>query len=604
MKIKLLAYLLFAVIAVRAQGPSFVAQVNKNRMQVGEDFQLAFTLNTNGANLRFPDLKDFNILGGPNQSNSITMMNGSVSQTLTFSFFLSPKKEGRYTIGPASVMVGNQKIESKPIIIEVTKGAANSNNGNAQAAPNQGNEKNQYASTIGNEDVFVRSFLSKTKCLKGEQIHLTYKLYSKYQVVEFAPKEMVKTFDGFWNQKEAPPANYQGRLETINGINYNVWDIYSLYLFPQSSGELTIDPIEMVALVRHQVKRAPRNFIEQFLGASGYEDVEIKLNSKAVKVNVSELPEENKPEGFNGAVGNFSCKTELSKQTVKANDAVSLKITLSGKGNIKLTEAPKLNLPESFEAYEPKIAEKINTNGGVSGIKTYDYLIIPRESGEFTLDKFSFSYFDPDKKQYVTIPSPVLTLTVTPGDNNSAQVIIPKKDVKESDNDIRYLKTGDLQLAKHGSEFFASALHYLLLIVSALLFAAGLYAWRRQQRLNGDTIASRQRKAAKMARKQLAVAEKHMKLNKKEAFFDELLAALNRYISHKLNIPVADLSRDNIRQDLVAKQISEGTLQRLLHTLDTCEYAKYAPGAVSGDLKAVYDNAVALVTHMEEELKA
>jgi len=383
-----------------------------------------------------------------------------------------------------------------------------------------------------------------------------------------------------------------------------VLDIYSSYLFPQSSGELTIDPIEVVALVRHQVKRAPRNFIEQFLGTNSYEDVEIKLKSKAVKVNVSELPEENKPESFNGAVGNFACKTEISKQSVKANDAVNLKITLSGKGNIKLTEAPQLNLPESFEAYEPKIAEKINTSGGVSGVKTYDYLIIPRESGEFTLDKFNFSYFDPDKKQYVTIPSPTITLTVLPGDNSSAQVIVPKKDVKESDNDIRYLKTGDLQLTKSGSEFFASALHYILLIVPALLFAAGMYAWRRQQRLNGDTIATRQRKAAKMARKQLAMAEKHMKLSQKEAFFDELLAALNRYISHKLNIPVADLSRDNIRQDLVAKQISEGTLQKLLSTLDTCEYAKYAPGAVSGDLKAVYDNTVELVAHMEEELKA
>lgn len=582
-----------------------MAQVSKNRLQVGEEFQLAFTLNTNGANLRFPDLKDFNILGGPNQSNNITMMNGSVSQTLTFSFFLSPKKEGRFTIGPASVMVGNQKIESKPIVIEVAKGATGSNNGNVQAVPpNQAPEKNQYASTISNEDVFVRSFLSKNKCLKGEQVHLTYKLYSKYQLLDFGPKELINTFDGFWNQKEPPPSNYKGVIETINGINYYVLDIYSSYLFPQSSGELTIDPIEVVALVRHQVKRAPRNFIEQFLGTNSYEDAEVKLKSKAVKVNVSELPEENRPESFNGAVGNFSCKTEISKQSVKANDAVNLKITLSGKGNIKLTEGPKLNLPESFEAYEPKIAEKINTSGGVSGVKTYDYIVIPRESGEFTLDKFDFSYFDPDKKQYVTIPSPAITLTVLPGDNSSAQVIVPKKDVKESDNDIRYLKTGDLKLTKSGSEFFASALHYTLLIVPALLFAAGMYAWRRRQRLNGDTIATRQRKAAKMARKQLAVAEKHMKLNQKEAFFDELLAALNRYISHKLNIPVADLSRDNIRQDLVAKQISEGTLQKLLNTLDTCEYAKYAPGAVSGDLKAVYDNTIELVAHMEEELKA
>ncbi len=602
MKLKLLIYICFVALASHVRGQSFVAQVSKNKVQVGEEFQLVFTLNTNGGNIRFPDLKDFDVYGGPNQSNNITVINGVMSQSYTFSFFLAAKKEGKLTIGPASVMITNQKVESKPIVIEVTRGAASNSN---QAQTNQQEEKNQYASPIDNNDVFVRSFLNKTKCVKGEQVHLTYKLYSRYSLVDFGPKDLLNTFNGFWNQKEPPPANYRGMVETINGVNYYVLDIYSSYLFPQSSGELTIDPLEIVAIVRRQVKRAPRNFIEQFLGTNGYEDVEVKVKSKPVKIAVSDLPEQNRPADFAGAVGNFSYKAELSKQQVKANEAVNLKITLSGKGNIKLTEPPVLNLPESFETYDPKISEKINTSGGVSGSKTYDYLIIPRESGDFALNHLSFSYYDPEKKQYVSIPSPEMKLTVLPGDeNSSAQVITPKHQLDERENDIRYIKTGDLRLRKDGHEFFASTLHYLLLIIPALLFAIAIYVRKRRMALNSDTITSRQRKAARMARKQLSVAEKHMKAGHKELFFDEVMAALNRYLSYKLNIPVADLSRENIQQSLVHQHITDSTLSRLTQTLDTCEYAKYAPGAVTGDLQAVYNDTVTLIANMEEEIKA
>lgn len=602
MKLKLLIYTCFVALAMHVQGQSFVAQVSKNKVQVGEEFQLVFTLNTNGGNIRFPDLKDFDVYGGPNQSNNITVINGVMTQSYTFSFFLAAKKEGKFTIGPASVMITNQKVESKPIVIEATRGAASNS---TQAQTNQQEEKNQYASPIDNNDVFVRSFLNKTKCVKGEQVHLTYKLYSRYSLVDFGPKDLLNTFNGFWNQKEPPPANYRGMVETINGVNYYVLDIYSSYLFPQSSGELTIDPLEIVAIVRRQVKRAPRNFIEQFLGTNGYEDVEVKVKSKPVKISVSDLPEQNRPAGFAGAVGNFSYKAELSKQQVKANEAVNLKITLSGKGNIKLTEPPVLNLPESFETYEPKISEKINTSGGVSGSKTYDYLIIPRESGDFTLDHINFSYYDPDKKQYVSIPSPDMKLNVLPGDeNSSAQVITPKHQLDERENDIRYIKTGDLRLRKDGHEFFSSTLHYLLLIIPALLFAAAVYARRRQVALNSDTATSRQRKAARMARKQLSVAEKHMKAGQKELFFDEVMAALNRYLSYKLNIPVADLSRENIQKNLVHQHITDSTLSRLTQTLDTCEYAKYAPGAVTGDLQAVYNDTITLIANIEEEIKA
>ncbi|MBS1637842.1 MAG: protein BatD [Bacteroidetes bacterium] len=601
MKYKALIYFLFISVMAISQNAAFVAQVSKNKVQVGETFQIAFTINTNASNLKFPNFSDFEIQGGPNQSTSITMVNGSFSQTITYSIYLAAKKEGKFTIGSASIMAGTQKLETKPITIEVSKAAASQQ---AQGSNSQPAEKNQYASPIDNDDLFIRSYLNKTKSYLGEQIVLTQKVYSRVSLVGFQDVKF-PAFNGFWSQTDNNFQSNSVHQENLDGITYNVVDLQRTYLFPQRAGTLNIEPTELECVVRRQVKHAPRNVFEQFFGSSSYEDVVIKIKGGTAKVDVSELPEQNKPEGFNGAVGDFNFKTEINKQEVKANEPVNLKITLSGKGNIKLIEPPQLNLRESFEVYDPKINEKINTNGGVSGAKVYDYLIIPRESGEFKLENLQFSFFNAEKKQYVTIPSPDISLHVLPGDpNSSAQVMTPRKNhIDERENDIRYIKTGDLALQQKGSEFFSSWTHYILLILPGIAFAGLVYYRRKQLILNSDVVAVKQRKAAKMAKKQLVVADKHMKAHQKELFFNEVDAALNRYISHKLNIPVADLSRESIKQNLVQKQVKDTTLQKLFETLDTCEYARYAPGAVSGDLQQVYNNTIELITSLEEEIK-
>jgi len=591
--------------ALLAQNPSFTAQVSDNRVQVGEDLQVVFTLtNVSGGSLSFPQMdNDFTIKSGPNQSQSqnVVMSNGNISQTLitSFSFIISPKKEGRLTIGAASIVIGKQKLETQPIVIDVEKAAPR--------ASSQGGAPNQYASPIDGDDVFVRAFVSKTKnAYVGEQIHVTYKLYSRPQPVDFSPKELLQTFDGFWNQKEDlnKPKQYTMETETVDGIAYNVVELYHCYLFPQRSGTLTLDPVELEVLVRQQTKRPPRSFIEQFFGSPGYEDRVVKLKSRPTKIEVKELPEEGKPENFSGAVGSFSCKTEISTQKLKANESLTLKLTLSGKGNIKLAEPVKLDLPESFEVYEPKISEKISLNGNVTGTKVYEYLIIPREAGNFTLSKLNYSYFDPEKKQYITLPSPDIQVTVLPGDeNSSAQVIVPRKQgIDQKQNDIRYLKN-DLKLQQASEEFFGSVWHYLLLIIPFAGFLTGLYLYRQRIALNRDVRALKQRKAARLARKQLAVAEKHMRNKQKELFFDEVFAALNRYISDKLSIPVADLSKETIRLSLINRQVKEATITKLIDTLDACEYARYAPAAVGGNLQTVYKDTIDLITTIEEEIK-
>ena len=594
-----------------AQTPSFIAQVSKNKVAVGEVFQVAFTLNGSGNNLVYPNFNDFDIYSGPNQSQSMSMVNGSISQSTTISLFIAAKKEGKFTIGVATVMSGNQKLETKPIVIEVVKSAQqqqqqgnqNSAAQTQQPQQNQAKEKNQYASEITNDDLFVRTFLSKTKCYLGEQLTLTQKVYSRvdlrgFQNVKFPP------YNGFWSQQETSNQQIDLKQENVNGVMYYVADYNKVYLFPQRTGTISIEAIELDCIVRRQTKRQPRNVFEQFFGAGGYEDVVVKVKSKPVKVDVQDLPAENKPQNFSGAVGDFGFKAELDKNQVKANEAINLKITVSGKGNIKLIEPIKLNLPESFETYDPKESENIKTAGGVTGSITYNYLIIPREKGEFVIDNIGFNYFDEEKKQYVSIPSPEMKLTVLEGEAGSAQIITPKKyGVGESENDIRYIKKGDLGLQKSDKEFFSSTTHYLLLLFPTLLFFAGLFLVRQHIKANSDVVAVKERKAAKLAKKQLVVAEKHMSANNKESFFTEVLNALNKYIGDKFALSIVDLSKEKISEMLLSKSVSEETTKNVIETLNTCEYAKYAPSAVTGDLKKVYNDTIELISQIEEQIK-
>lgn len=604
---KRLFYILifFSSVFAKAQTPSFIAQVSKNKVSVGEVFQLAFTINGQGNNLVYPNLNDFDLYSGPNQSQSMSMVNGNISQSTTISFFLIPKKEGKVTIGAATIMSGGQKLQSKPIVIEVVKGNSQQQQqqGNAQNQNANPQEDNQYSTQVTNDDLFVRTYLSKTKSYLGEQLVLTQKVYSRvdlrgFQNVKFPP------YNGFWSQQETGNQQIDLKQENVNGVNYYVADYHKVYLFPQRTGEITIEPIELECVVRKATKRQPRNVFEQFFGTGGYEDVVVKVKSKPVKVSVIDLPQDNKPENFNGAVGEFSYKAEIDKNTVKANEAVNLKITINGKGNIKLVEPINLNLPESFESYDPKVNEYIKTSGGVSGSITYNYLIIPREKGEFKLDKLNFSYFDADKKQYVQLPSPDISLTVLEGDANSAQVITPNKNnVKETENDIRYIKSGNLNLEKNDTEFFASITHYFILLVLFFVFCSSVFLFKRHVASNSDIVAVKERKAAKLAKKQLILAEKHMLSNNKELFFNETLNALNKYISDKFSISIADLSKEKISEMLMQKNVQENTIKHLIETLNTCEYAKYAPSSVTENLQQVYNDTIQLISSIENEIK-
>ncbi|MDZ4663623.1 MAG: BatD family protein [Bacteroidota bacterium] len=582
-----IALILSVVFYFDGSAQKFYAQVNAKTVQVGQMFECAFIMSASSlsqAEFTAPNFKDFEVASGPNQSSMRQNVNGQVSESLTLAYLLIPKKEGKLVIGAATMSMGGNKLTSTPITIEATKGTP---------------QANQATTTSGKPDgadVFIKTTLSKSKCFLGEQIMISQKVYSRHQIIAFQ-KFNPPTYESFWSQTLPSTSGKQTAVENLDGVNYYTFEIFRNIASPNKSGKISLLPIEGEVVIRKQTNAKPRNIFEQFFGASGFEDMAVKAKSRVVTLDVIDLPAEGRPANFNGAVGNFGYKVETSRQSLKANDAFNLKVTISGKGNVKLIDAPKLDLPESFETYEPKMSEGANS-------RTYDYLIIPRQEGDYQLSNLDFSYFDLDSKKYITIPSPKIAIKVLPPDPNStgAQVYNPQNNVKETENDIRYIKKGDFSMTRSSTEFFNSSSHILLLTTPFLALILGLMFRSNYIKNNSDVIAVKERKAVKVAKKQLVNAEKLMQANSKDEFYTEILMAINNYLSNKLNMPLADVSKENVKNVLSSRKVNSEKIEKLMKTIETSEYAKYAPGAVSGNLKEVYDDTIHLITGIEEDL--
>lgn len=581
-------YLLLCAVFISSVGYSqtpVYAQVSSKKVQVGVPFEYVIVITVSANNYSPPSFKDFDIISGPNQSNSTQFSNGTWSSQTTLSWGLVAKKEGKFTIGPAVVNGGNQRHETNPVEIEAVKGAA---------SPAQNKDELNKGVSVNDGDIFIKTVPTKTKLYLGEQLIVTHKLFSRLSLVG-PRKQDPAEFEGFWTKRIELQGTYQ--QENIDGVVYLTGEYDKNLLFATTAGKHVIKSIQPVFVVRKLTNKKPRNILEQIFGGQQYEDIEVKVKSNPVTIEVLPLPEEGKPASFTGAVGKFNYKAEATKTTLKANEALNLKIVISGSGNLPLVDAPKLNLPEGLESYDPKITENGNS-------KTFDYLIIPRNEGNYELKDLDFSYFNPETKKYVTIDSPGIPLHVLPGDPNStgAQVYTPLNTVKETENDIRYIKKGNFELIKSETEFFNSFSHFALMFGPIVLLIGGLVLRRNHIKNNSNAVLVKERKAAKIAKKQMVQAEKLMQQNKKDEFYTEILTAINSYLGSKFNIPVSDLSRDSIQKTLQQKNIGAEYIVKTLSTLDTAEYAKYAPGAVSGDLKKVYDETLALIVGLEEQL--
>lgn len=591
----------FISISHSSYAQKLTASVNKTRVTVGEHFQISFSLNASGGNFTPPSFSDFDVYSGPNQSSSMQYINGNMSQSITLSYIIAAKKEGKLTIGSASIVTDGKRLESNPIAIEAFKNSSGQGQPGSQQQNNSQAPANQPA-----EDFYAKATISKSKVYLGEQIEVNYKVYTRLNVVSIADLK-IPDHTGFWTQKMTQ-SQYTLVDENIGGRMYKVILIQKAFLFPQRSGTIEIEPMEVKCVVRQRSNRAPKSIFDQFFGG-GYEDIQVTAKSKTVKIEVLPLPENGKPADFSGAVGNFSFKAQVAKEKVKTNDAINLNLSISGRGNLKLLDPVKINFPDNFEVYDPKITDNIGvTASGVSGSKNFEYLVIPRNEGTYKLEPVNFSYFDPEKKKYITLPSPEFNLTVEKGDNKdesnepSTVSAVAKEEVKQLNNDIRYIKTNPATYTPKDNFFFDSALFYTGIATPLLAFLSFIFLRRKYISYNSNEVLVKNRKANKVAKKRLISAEKLMQDKQKEKFYDEIFRALYGYLSDKLNIPVADLSKEKITHSLKEKNVSEELNQKLISTLDNCEFARYAPAAVSDDLNKIYADTSDLIGEMEELL--
>ncbi len=588
------------------------ASVNKNRVGVGEQFVLTFSLNTNGSGFRAPSLNDFNVYSGPNQSTNMSFINGSMSQQISFTYYLAAKSEGKFTIGAASINSGGKTYTSKPIVIDVAKGnAPHSNNGqNQKGNSNQQNNLDEY--DLGN-NLFIRTVTSKSRAYVGEQIIVSYKVYTRINILDNAATKL-PVFNGFWSE-EILSGNRQAEFkqENIDGLQYQVAEVKKAILIPQHSGSLSVDPLVMDVVTRIKNKNRSNDPFEQFFNMGGfgsYKDVKVSISSKPIKIDVLPLPEKNKPESFKGAVGDFSMEVNIkpSNLKLKSNDAGNLIVTISGKGNLKLLEPLKIKAPSDIEMYDAKSTDKISTtSSGLSGKRSFDYLFIPRNPGKYTLESAPFTYFDPEKGNYVTLKTPDFNLDVERGtsSNNSANPIISsyntnKEDVKLLGNDIRYIKT-KTNLTGISEPFYGSIFFWILLLGPFIGFASFVTVQSIKNR-NGGTTEYHQKMDIKKAQNQLKLASVHLSQNNHELFYKEILNALDGFLSAKLLIPISELNKEKISEALQKRGANAELIYNLKNIVEKCEFAKYAQVKDNNSMQTDYTQAINIISTIEQNI--
>lgn len=594
-------------LTVKAQNVEFRAEAPEV-VELGEQFRLSYSLNHKGSNLQVPTLEGFDLLMGPSisQSSSFSSVNGKVSQSVsyTYTYVIEGVREGKFQIPPATVVVDGKQYQSNALTIQVVKGSGNAGN----AGQNQNRAARPEAgAAVNEENLFVKVDVSRRNLYMGESLLATIKVYTRVDLVNFGQSKF-PSFTGFLAEEIPTPQRVELVRENYNGKIYNVGIIRKVLLFPQHTGEITIEPFELECVVRQQLTSS-RSFFDDFFG--NYRDVRVRRASRPITIHVKDLPLDGRPVGFSGMVGNISMRTSVSADSVTANDAITYKVVFQGNGNLKLLDAPTVNFPADFETYEPKVTKDIKTgDNGMSGTVTYEYLLIPRYAGDYTIPAVNYSFYDTRTNSYKTLHSEAYPVYVKKGkgggaDSSTAAVqSFKKEDVRQLGQDIRYIKTGNLGLYTRGGGFYDTTAYWLAFLVPFALFVAGAILNRRRIKANADLVRVKNKAANKMARKRLKVAAAAMRNRNSEAFYEEALKALWGYVSYKLNIDKAELNRDNISEILQQKSVNEGMIQEFIEVLDHCEFARYAPGSKADqEMDQVYKDSIEVITKLDKAIK-
>lgn len=573
----------------------------------GDQFRLTFTVNTQKVkDFRAPSItKGFDVLMGPSRSqqSSTQIINGKVSSSssITYTYILMAGDAGTYTIPAASIEANGEKIFSNAVTIKVlppdqsASGSKGSQKSSAQAG-------NQAASgRITSNDLFITATASKTTVHEQEAILLTYKVYTLVNLRQLFGK--MPDLKGFHTQEIELPQQKTFSLEHYKGRNYNttVWSQY--VLFPQQTGKLEIPSITFEGVVA--IQTVSDDPFDAFFNGGGYQEVKKKIVTPKLTINVQPLP--SKPANFSGGVGEFTLASSINAKDVKTNDAVTIKLTISGSGNMKLISTPEVKFPEDFEVYDPKVTNNFEASrAGLSGTQTIEYLAIPRHAGNFTIPPVEFTYFDLKSNSYKTLKTEAYNINVAKGQGNADQVIADftnKENVKVLGQDIRFIKLGDTKLMPKGDVFFGTVGYYLWYIIPFVLFVGLVVFFRKQAAENANVAKVKTKKANKVATKRMKLAGKLLAENRKNEFYDEVLKALWGYISDKLSIPVSQLSKDNIEAELAKYGVADDVIKDFINALNECEFARYAPGDENEAMDKVYTTSVEAISKMENSIK-
>ncbi|MEL6191556.1 MAG: BatD family protein [Bacteroidota bacterium] len=594
-----------------ASAQKFVAFVDRNKVPVNQPFQVSFQLeNAQSRQIEFPDFEPLQVVAGPNSSSSMQIVNGQVSQTMSYSFYLRGAKEGKFTIGKATIKVGDKTLATEPISVEIVAGAANPQGGNNQTQNVATNQQNTGSDGVSpdlmrqiRENVFVRAIPSKSNVMQGEQFSVTFKLYMGATISGLNLVES-PSFKSFWVE-EINTENAQPKAEIYNGKRFNVATIKKVILFPQRSGKLTIDKMKLEANIKVRgPRRRSQSIFDSFFET--YQDVPFEFSSSPVSVNVKALPSAGRPADFSGAVGSYTLDVTLDKNETETGEPVTMKVNLKGKGNIKTLETPKLDFPPDFEVYDPQVADKFSKSGGViSGSKTFDFLIIPRNPGNYKLPQVSWSYYDLAKGRYVSLQSDSYNLQVSgeAQEASNAPLVTQKEDIELIGQDIRYIMTEGASLQAKGESFIDGGLFWLLYLLPFVGFAGLWWLKQRSDTLAADVAGTRSRKANKVAEKRLSKARKFQQENEEGAFYKEISQVVWGYLADKLALGQSSLSRQNIKELLTQRGISQATIDRITGLLDTSEMALFAPASAKGGMSQLMDETTQLITDLESEWK-
>lgn len=582
-------------------------------VSAGEAFRIEFALNAKPDDNSFvpPSFDGFDVLAGPavSQGSSIRIINGEMSKSVnyTITYVLLPQKSGDFRIGAAEAKVKDKTYRTRETIIEVRDNSSGDASGAGQSANRQQDDDNaslesKAGNQIGKDDLMLRLTLSRRNVYKGEPIRATLKLYSRVNVVGSEGAKM-PTFNGFWSQElETEQGPFR---ETVGGKVYEAYNIAEYLLYPQQNGTLRIEPSELTVVVQ-VVLQSNRGFDPFFGGGHEIYNLRRKLVTPEVTVSVKDFPA-GAPASFTGAVGRYTMEAKLSTDRLEANSAATATVKISGTGNLNFLQAPKLELPTSFELYDVKSDESLRTNGsGNTGYRRFEYPFIARAEGDYTIPPIEFTYFNPETEKYVTLSSQAFPIAITPdrnggGASQGVTTVAKKEDVRLLGNDIRFIKLGNPALRSHVTPLVLSPLYFIVAAAILILFAAVYAAMRKHIRDSRNTALVKGRRANKVAVQRFRTAAKYMKEQNRHAFYEEMLRALWGYLSDRFNIPVADLTKESVREEL-ARRGAHDEARLITEIISECEEAQYSPSA-SVRMDEVYAEGIDIISRIESAIK-